>query len=335
MRKVTRSEVLRGLLGVTAALSLPTKAFADTFVFSIGHVLDPQHPVQVGALQFKKVAEEKSNGRIKVNVFPAGMLGNSRELALQCKIGTIFGVIDATTKFVDFVTDFALLDIPFLANDARAAFAIMDSATATKVIYEKSIKAGFRPIHGWDVAFRDIYTSRRPITAMNDLKGLKIRTIPSPTYINLFRAFGAAATPMDFGELYTALQQGVVDGAENDLLTYESSKHYEVAPLMATTRHMMLVNTLFVSQKVWKSLPSDIRDIVASASLEARKAATQNRRGRDATITGQLKAHGVKFTEPDLKPFVAASEQTLPWFVQKCGAPAVDAIRNVAKKTKS
>jgi TRAP-type transport system periplasmic protein len=326
MPKLSRSEVVRGLVGLTAAISLPRLAFAQNFAFSIGHVLEPQHSVHIGALRFKQYAEQKSNGRITVNLFPAGMLGNSRELALQAQGGAIFGVIDATTKFVNFVPEFALLDMPFLANDARGAFSIMDSATVSDTIYAKSIKAGFRPVHGWEVAFRNIYTKRRPINAMADLHGLKIRTIPSPTYISLFKAFGAAPTPMNFGELYTALQQGVVDGAENDMLTYQSSKHYEVAPLLAITRHMMLVNTFFVSQKVWASLPQDIHDILTAASLEARKAAMEDSDHRQLTAADELKAHGVKITEPDLKPFVAAAEQTKPEFVQKFGAATVDAV---------
>lgn len=326
MRKFSRSEVLRGAAGLAAALSLPHVARAQNFSFSIGHVLEPLHSVQIGAERFKKVAEEKSKGQIKVSVFPAGMLGNSRDLALQTQSGSIFGVIDATTKFVNFTPEFALLDMPFLAKDAPSAFAVMDSPTIAKIVYEKSIKAGFRPIHGWEVAFRNIYTKRRPINAMSDLHGLKIRTIPSPTYINLFKAFGAAPTPMNFGELYTALQQGVVDGAENDILTYQSSKHYEVAPLLAMTSHMMLVNTFFASQKIWDTLPEDIRKIVTAASLEARTAAMDDSNHRQSKAADELKAKGVKFTQPDLKPFITASEQTRPWFVEKFGAATVDAV---------
>jgi TRAP-type transport system periplasmic protein len=330
MRTFSRSEVLRGLLGVGAAAGLSTAARAQKFTFSIGHPLGTHDSIHIGALRLKEFAEQKSAGRITINVFPGGILGSSREMAQQVQRGEIFGVIDATAKFETFTPEFALLDIPFLAKDAPSAFKIMDSPTAGRLVADKATKAGFRLVHGWEVSFRDIYTKRRPIHAMADLKGLKIRVIPAPTYINLFKAFGAAPTPMGFGELYTALQQGVVDGAENDILTYQDTKHFEVAPLLAITRHMMLINALFVSESVWKSLPSDIRDIVMAGSLEARKATMDNRDGRQSTAFDQLKSAGVKVSEPDLTPFIEASKQTRPWFTEKFGDSAVQAMVGAA-----
>lgn len=326
MRKLSRSDVLRGLAGLGAAVAAPGIARAENFTFSIGHPLTTQDSIHLGALRFKDYAEHNSGGRITVKLFPGGVLGSSREMAQQVSRGEIFGVIDATAKFQTFTPEFALFDIPFLAKDASSAFKTMDSATAAHLIGDKSAKAGFRFVHGWEVSFRDIYTKSRPIMSMADLKGLKIRVIPAPTYINLFRAFGAAPTPMNFGELYTALQQGVVDGAENDILTYQDAKHFEVAPLLAITNHMMLINAFFASEKVWSSLPADIRGIVTAASLEARKATMDDRNGRQSSALDHLKSAGVKVSQPDLGPFVQASEQTRPWFVEKFGKEAVQSM---------
>src|SRR5689334_14420655 len=151
MANISRSEFVRGLLCASAFVSaMPRRAFANPVTLSIGHVLEPLHSVHIGALKFKEVAEAKSNGQITVNLFPASILGGSRELALQMQSGSIFGVIDATTKFGNFVPEYTLLDLPFLANDATSAFKVMDSAAASELIYEKSIKAGYRPVHGWE-----------------------------------------------------------------------------------------------------------------------------------------------------------------------------------------
>lgn len=326
MKKPNRSQVVRGMLGLAAAAVLPKPSRAQSFTLAIGHVLEPQHSVHIGAVRFKEFVERESAGRITVNLFPSGMLGGSREMTQQMQRGAIFGVIDATAKFVAFVPEFGLLDMPFLANDAASAFKVMDSETTAHLIGEKSIKAGFRQIHAWEVGFRHIYTKRREIKSMSDLKGLKIRVIPSPTYINLFKAFGAAPTPMNFGELYTSLQQGVVDGAENDVLTYQSSKHYEVAPLLAMTRHMMLVNTFFVSEPIWTSMPADVRNIITVASLEARHAAMDDSDRRQLTAAEELKAVGVKMSEPDFATFADAAEHTKPWFIEKFSAGSVQAI---------
>ncbi|HTV34889.1 MAG TPA: TRAP transporter substrate-binding protein [Xanthobacteraceae bacterium] len=326
MRNLSRSDVLRGLVSLGAAGSLPRIARAQNFNLSIGHPLTTQDSIHIGALRFKEYAEHTSGGRIAVKIFPGGVLGSSREMAQQVRQGEIFGIIDATAKFQTFVPEFALLDIPFLANDAPSAFKTMDSATVAHLIGDKSAKAGFRLAHGWEVSFRDIYTKSRPIRSMADLKGLKIRVIPAPTYINLFKAFGAAPTPMDFGELYTALQQGVVDGAENDILTYQDSKHFEVAPLLAITKHMMLINALFVSESVWNSMPADIRGILTAASLEGRKATMVDRDRRQSSTLDHLKSAAVKISQPDLAPFIQASEQTRPWFVEKFGKEAVQSM---------
>lgn len=326
MQRLSRSAVLRGLAGLGAAAAYPRIARAQNFTLSIGHPLTTEDPIHIGALRFKEYAEQKSEGRVTVKLFPGSVLGGSREMAQQVSRGEIFGVIDATAKFETFVPEFALLEIPFLAKDAPSAFKTMDSSTAAHLIGDKSAKAGFRFVHGWEVSFRDIYTKSRPIMSMADLKGLKIRVIPAPTYINLFRAFGAAPTPMDFGELYTALQQGVVDGAENDILTYRDSKHFEVAPLLAITNHMMLINALFASESVWNSLPADIRGIVTAASSEGRKATMDARDRQQSSALDHLKSVGVKASQPDLAPFIHASEQTRPWFVEKFGNDAVQSM---------
>ena len=163
MRNLSRSEVLRGLLGLSAAATLPRTAHAQNFTFSVGHPLGTQDSIHIGALRLKEYAEQKSGGRITINVFPGGVLGGSREMAQQMQRGEIFGVIDATAKFQSFVPEFALLDIPFLADDASSAFRIMDSSTVAHLINDKAIQGGFQAVHGWEVSFRNIYTKSRPI----------------------------------------------------------------------------------------------------------------------------------------------------------------------------
>jgi TRAP-type C4-dicarboxylate transport system substrate-binding protein len=164
-----------------------------------------------------------------------------------------------------------------------------------------------------------------------DLRGMKIRVIPSPSFITLFRALGASPTPMSFGELYTALQQGVVDGAENDILTYQGVKHFEVAKNLAITNHMMLINAFFVSEKQWAKIPDDLKSVLRAASLEGRKGVTEAREAREKTALTELKNAGVHVTEPDLKPFIDTGRSTYKEFEQRLGRELIDKVVAAAK----
>ena len=315
------------------ALTLPSAAgfAAEQYTLRIGHVLDAEHPQHIGAVRFAQVAAEKSGGRIKINVFPNSQLGGDRELIQDTQSGVIQGVVPATSKLVNFVPEFAALDLPYLVRTPADAFRLLDGPVVRQEMDEKAAKAGFRVLHHWEVTFRHIYTSRKPIRSLEDLRGLKIRVIPSPSFIALFRALGASPTPMNFGELYTALQQGVVDGAENDPVTYHTTKHFEVAKNYALTNHIMLVVSIVLSERAWRTYPPDIQRILMEASLEGRKALLDSRAAFEAKAMGALRAAGVQITEPDLGPFVEAARKTYPEFEAKLGK---DLIRKVMEALK-
>jgi tripartite ATP-independent transporter DctP family solute receptor len=323
--------LVHGLLGVGMALGAIAALAAEQYTLNIGHVLDPQHPVQVGGLRFAQVAAEKSGGRIKVNLYPSSQLGSDREALQNTQSGVIQGTIQASTSLVNFVPEYGSLDLPYLVKTQEDAYRFLDGPVVRAELIEKAAKAGFHVVHHWEVTFRNIYTPRKQIRSLADLKGLKIRVIPSPSFITLFRALGASPTPMAFGELYTALQQGTVDGAENDLITYHSTKHFEVAKNLAITRHIMLVNTLFLSEKHWNSYPPEIQKILIEASLEGRKALIENRTARETKVLEVLKASGVQVTEPDLAPFIEVARKTYPEFEGKLGK---DLVRKVTEALK-
>ena len=298
------------LLGCTLlALGLATPASAQEFKFNIGLVLDPSHPVSIGAKRMAEVAEKESGGRLKLEIFPSSQLGGQREMWQNVQAGVIGGTVDPTAQITNFVPPFGVLDLPYLVQSADDAYKLLEGPVVDKELTALAPAAGFRIVHYWEVTFRNVYT-RAPVNAMADLKGRKIRVIPNPTFIALFRGMGAAPTPMAFGELYTALQQGVVDGAENDSVTYFTSKHFEVAKNFALTSHLMLVNTLVFSEKQWQRMPENLRAVLRKASLEGRKTMLDERRAREAKVLDDLKAAGVNITRPDLKPFIEAGRKT-------------------------
>lgn len=305
-------------------------AAAQQYTLKIGHVLDPQHPIQLGALKMAEVAAQLSNGRIKMEIYPSSQLGSDREAIQNVQSGTIEGVIDATSKLVNFVPQYAALDLPYLVRTNPDAYRLLDGPVVAKLMGEPAAAAGFHVLNYWEVTFRNVYTTHKPVKSVGDLAGLKIRVIQSPSYITLFRALGASPTPMAFGELYTALQQGVVDGAENDLLTFSSTKQYEVAKLMTITNHLMLVNAVILSEKVWQSYPPDIRQIIVQAAAEGRKTAIAVREEREKKVRSDLEAQGVQFFEPDLAPFVAIGRKTYSEFEAKLGKDLIEQVSAAA-----
>jgi tripartite ATP-independent transporter DctP family solute receptor len=317
-------------LGTAAALVMCGAAMAQQVTLKIGHVLDPQHPVHLGALKMAEVAAQRSGGRIKIEVYPSSQLGSDREAIQNVQSGAIEGVVDATSKLVNFVPQYAALDLPYLVRNYDEAYRLLDGAVVAKLMGEPATAAGFRVLSYWEVTLRNVYTTRKAVKAVNDLAGLKIRVIQSPSYVTLFRAFGASPTPMAFGELYTALQQGVVDGAENDLLTFASTKQYEVAKLVTITNHLMLVNAVILSEKVWQTFPADIQGIITQSAAEGRKTAIAIREEREKKVRADLAAQGVQFFEPDLTPFIAIGRKTYSEFEAKLGKNMIEQVSAAA-----
>jgi tripartite ATP-independent transporter DctP family solute receptor len=314
---------------IAAAIASPSAA--QEYNLKIACVLDPQHPILVGARHMAEVAEKESGGRLKINVYPSSQLGGQREVVQNMQAGVVDGVIDATATLTNFVPQLGVVDLPYLAKDAATAFRLFDSPVFAEALGRPAQAAGVRIVQVWEVTFRNVYTRSKPINAVADLKGQKIRVIPSPSYIALFRALGAAPTPMAFGEVYTALQQGVIDGAENDSVTYQTTKHMEVARNLALTSHMMLANTLYISERTWQRLPDDIKAIIAKASGDARKTVTAERTARDAKALDDIRAAGVNITQPDLAPFREIGQQTYKELSDRLGSDLVGRIVEATK----
>ncbi len=284
-------------------------AQAQEFKFNVGVVLDATHPVTLGLKRMAEVAEKDSGGRIKLEVFPSSQLGQQREMWQNTQAGIIAGIVEPTAQMANYVKEFGVLDLPYLVQNADQAFKLLDGPVVEKELTAKTPAVGFRVLKYYEVTFRNVYT-RTLVNGIADLKGKKIRVIPNPTFIALFKGLGAAPTPMAFGELYSAIQQGVVDGAENDAVTYFTSRHYEVAKNYALTNHLMLVNTMVFSEKQFQRLPQDLRAVLTRAAAEGSKTTMADRNAKDKKVFDDLQKGGATITKPDLKPFIEAGRKT-------------------------
>ena len=212
-------------------------ASKETIVLRLAETQTETYPATMGAIEFARLVEERTDGRIKIEVFTGGQLGGDEQAILE---QVQFGAIDFTRANFAPMTEFApilnLLQMPYLFTDADHMHKVIDSEIGTELL--SSVEAGnFVGLALYDAGTRNFYNSVRPIKTVEDMKGLKIRTTQSQLIVDMVEALGASATPMAFGEVYSSLQTGVIDGAENNWVSYDQNSHYEVAKYISLDGH--------------------------------------------------------------------------------------------------
>jgi TRAP-type transport system periplasmic protein len=228
-----------------------------------------EHPQGVGAKKFAELIEQKSGGKIKVRVYAGGTLGGEQQVASSMQGGTIEVSMMAPAQLVGNFKDFLVLDFPFAFANEREADIVLDGPLGRKLL-EPMPARGLVGLVYMEQGYRSITNSKRPIEKLEDIQGLKIRTILNPLYIDMLNALGANAVPMPFPELYTALETGTVDGQENPYSTVEASKFDEVQKYFSNTRHIYNSQLLLVSKKFWDQLSDEEKKIFEDAAVETR-----------------------------------------------------------------
>ena len=228
-----------------------------------------EHPQGVGAKKFAELIEQKSGGKIKVRVYAGGTLGGEQQVASAMQGGTIEVSMMAPAQLVGNFKDFLVLDYPFAFASEREADIVLDGPLGRKLL-EPMPSRGLVGLVYMEQGYRSITNSKRPITKLEDIQGLKIRTILNPLYIDMLNALGANAVPMPFPELYTALETGTVDGQENPYSTVEASKFDEVQKYFSNTKHIYNSQLLMASKKFWDSLSDEEKKIFEDAAVETR-----------------------------------------------------------------
>jgi C4-dicarboxylate-binding protein DctP len=254
-------------------------------------------PPHRAAEMFKQLVEQRTNGYYDVQIFPAQQLGGLRDQVEQTMLGTI-EVTQQTPAIISlFVPKVMVLDFPFLwPNDEEAMWKILDGPLGRELLQSLEAK-GLKGVDFWSSGFKHFTTNKQPIRSLEDFKGMKMRVIPSPLLAAQYEAWGASPTPVDFRELYTALQQGLVDGQENPPGTIVDTKLYEVQKFMTESRHGFL-HYLMVFNKPWFEAQSQANQaILVEAMQEAGRWQRTAMRDRDADATQRIKAAGVQVNE--------------------------------------
>ncbi|HPE65197.1 MAG TPA: DctP family TRAP transporter solute-binding subunit [Synergistales bacterium] len=315
-------------LAVLLAVVLTGAAFAaPEYVIKVGYILPENQSDHIIMRDvFKKDIEEKSGGRISVELYPNAQLGGDRELIESVQLGTVQVAIPATSALAGFDKRFQVFDLPFLFKSKETAFKALDGELGHKV--DELLKPlGMRNLGYGENGYRHITNSRGPVHKPEDLKGIKLRTMENPLHLAFFKMLGANPTPMSFGELYTALQQGTVDGQENPVVLVYTSKFYEVQKFYSLTGHVYSATMLVANDDFFASMPEDLWKIVEDAGkryvVEQRALAEV----QEQEFLEELKKTGLQINEltPEEKQlFIDATLPAYDQFKDVIGAELVE-----------
>lgn len=272
-------------------------------IIRISHAQSETHPEHIGLLAFKQYIENRLGNKYDVEIFPNAILGPAQQTIELTQTGAIDFVVASTANLGSFAKVYEIFSMPYLFDSADAYKATMEDTPYMSKIYQLTDSSGLRVLTWYNAGTRNFY-AKKPIKTLADLKGMKIRVQQDPVSVSMVKAFGAAAAPMSFGEVYTAIQQGVIDGAENNELALTNNKHGEVAKYFSYDMHQMMPDMLIGNLNFLKHLSPEEQKIFQEAAAESTKVelAEWDKQVAAAKKTAQQKMH-VTFINVNVKQF--------------------------------
>lgn len=300
------------VLSLTLAASAYT---ADVKVLKAGHSATNTEPYQLGLEAFGEKLKELTGGKFDVKVFPSCQLGSEKEMTEGLFLGNVDIATSATTVVANFVPEFLIYDLPFLFTSDEHFYKASDGAPG-KFFVEACAKRGIRLLAIYDAGVRHIAT-KKPVNSIEDLKGMKIRTMQSKIHIDTFNKFGAKATPMAFSEQFSALEQGVIDGVEASNTSCYNQQFYRPAPNWALVSWYRCTTAMMMSEKKFQSYPKDVQDAILEAAAYSAKVEREAYAKSEGASLEAMKAAGVNVTTPDVAPFKKIAEEIAAKYIKK------------------
>ena len=294
--------LLAGCLGAGGGDS-GSPADASRWEVRFSHVLSTNSEFHLMADRFRDLMLERTDGRFRVVIYPSGQLGGERVAFEQIQVGAVHMAITGTPVLSGWVPETQVFDLPFLFETRDHGLTVMNGPVGDgwrDLLVERT---GVRSLGFLDYGFRHVYNRRRPVEAPEDLAGLKLRVLQNATYLAAYSALGVQATPMNYGEVYSALQQGVIDGGEANAIGFVSSRLHEVAKFYSFTSITYNPITLLVNEPFYRGLPAEIRETVDRSAAEALAYQGEVARRMEADAIEEMRAAGVEISRPDLAPF--------------------------------
>lgn len=283
----------------------PVLVGAAEITLRAGHDQPAKSMYDEGHQYLARKLAERTNGRVQVQVFPAAQLGSEVAMIEGLRLGSIDIIVAHVANTATVVPELALFSVSYLFKDRDHFERVIGNPKfqqrISQIVEGKNL--GIKVLGFYSAGVRNVYERKGPVRTPEDLKGMKLRVMNNPVEAKVWKTFGAIPTPMNFGEVYSSLQAGVIDGAENSPSVVESNKHYEAAPYLIMTEHQRSLSVLMMNENRLKSLPADIQKIL----LDTAKEAAEFERKRDAELNAEaierMKAKGAKVIEPDRAKF--------------------------------
>jgi tripartite ATP-independent transporter DctP family solute receptor len=281
----------------------PLQSFAADYTLRLGTVLAPGDPLVVGAEAMKKAVEERSNGKVEVQIFPSSQLGDTQDMMDQAQAGSNVGTFVEASRVSVYVPEFNVLVAPYVFDSVDDLAKLVQTPTYDKWNKQLEEKTGLTLLSfNWYQGARNMLT-KKPVATPADLEGVRVRTIGQPLWIKTIEAMGAVPTPLAWAEVYPSLQLGVIDGAEAQPSAIRGAKLYEVVSHVTVTEHIYLMSGLLVSAKWLQSLPDDVRKIVMEEAQKAGAGVLKANVEQADQIFAEIEGKGVKVDRIDTAPF--------------------------------
>lgn len=280
----------------------------DQVTLKLAHTGSETHQYNIAAVKFKELVEEKTDGSVKVEIHPNATLGSEGEAIEQVMEGTIeMTTVAADSSLANVIPEMNLFGLPYLFEDRDHVYSVLDGEIGDELLALADVKNA-KGLGYWEVGFRHLTNNKKEINVPEDVNGLKIRVQPAPVWEDHMKALGASPTPVDFNELYSSLDQGVVDGQENPLPTIDSMRFYEVQKYVSLTAHTYTPAVILMNSSVWEGLGKEQQKLVQEAVDETTEYQRKFLLDKEEEIVQTLEKNGVTITEPDRDSFREATK---------------------------
>jgi len=301
MKRFLIAGLLLGLLATSCQKE------SEKIVLKAGHVLDTSHPSHKALEFMAKRLAEKSGGRVELRIYPSGQLGGSRELIEQVQLGIITMTPTSTASLESFKPELGVFSLPYIFRDSAHYWQVLEGETGKGLL--DCSEVGLKGLCYFDAGSRSFYMKDAQLRTPDDLAGKKIRVMQNRTSIAMIDALGGSPTPISFGELYSALQQGVVDGAENNPPSFLTSGHYEVCKYYTLDEHTRIPDLLAMSEEKWQSFPPDLQKMLTEVAAETSQYQRRIWKEMSDNALATLKKKKVSIITPDKSAFMEKVEK--------------------------
>jgi len=303
-------------------------AAEEVFELKLGHLADPANPYALGAAKIAELVKERTDGKVVIKIFPSSQLGKAQKLVEGLVLGTLDFAMTTTAVLGQFEPKLLVFGFPYMMRDRAHAYKALDTIGIElgKNLEPKGIKVlGF-----FENGIRHMINNKRKINSPDDMKGLKMRVMSTPVYIELMKSLGADPTPMAFGEVYSACQQGTIDGLECPAVHFWQKRFFEVNKYITLTGHTYESEPLMISMKTWNKLPEEYQKILLEATAEALEYSRKIAVEQESDYFQKIKDSGIcQIDEVDIAPFAEKTKAVWEKLESTVGKDLIERIQAV------